>query len=83
MENEKEKRIGANKREGVRWIRGEKKKGKPKRKKGGKSDRGEKEKTWEKRKKGGEKKIEIFLKFRRSNLDSPRVKVDPRNESCA
>ena len=26
MENEKEKRIGANKREGVRWIRGKKKK---------------------------------------------------------
>ena len=68
MENEKEKR---------------KKKKKPKRKKGGKSDRGEKEKTWEKRKKGGEKKRGIFPAFRRSNLNDPRVKVDPRNESYA
>ena len=33
MENEKEKRIGANKREGVRWIR-EKKRRKAKKKKG-------------------------------------------------
>ena len=44
MENEKEKRIGASKREGFRWIRGKKRRGKPKRKRGGKSDRGEKEK---------------------------------------
>ena len=32
------------------------------------------------RKKGGEKKREIFPAFRRSNLDGPRIKVDPRNE---
>ena len=31
-------------------------------------------------KKGGEKKMEIFSVFRRSNLDGPRVKVDPHNE---
>ena len=60
-----------------------KKRGNPKRKRGGKSDRGEKEKTWEKRKKGGEKKREIFLVFRWSNLDGPRVKVDPRNKGYA
>ena len=35
------------------------------------------------RKKWGEKKLEIFLAFRWSNLDDPRVKVDPRNEGYA
>ena len=63
--------------------RKKKRKEKPKIKRGGKSNRGEKEKTREKRekrKKGGEKKMEIFPAFRQSNLDCPRVKVDPRNE---
>ena len=36
-----------------------------------------------KRKIGGEKKRKIFSVFRRSNLDNPRVKVDPRNEGYA
>ena len=34
-------------------------------------------------KKWGEKKKEIFPAFRRSNLDGPRVKVNPRNEGYA
>ena len=34
-------------------------------------------------KKGGDKKMEIFPAFRLSNLDDPRVKVDPRIESYA
>ena len=55
MENEKEKRIGANKREGVWWIRGKKKR-KSKKKKGRKIGQRREGKTWEKRKKGSEKK---------------------------
>ena len=53
-----------------------KRKKKAKKKKEGKSNKEEKEKMWQKRKKGGKKKKEIFLAFRRSNLDGPRVKVD-------
>ena len=40
-------------------------------------------KTDRERKKRGEKIREIFLAFRRSNPDGPRVKVSPRNESYA
>ena len=54
---------------------------KSKMKKGRKIGHREKEKkTWEKRKKGEEKKRKIFLAFRQLNIDSPRVKVVPRNE---
>ena len=76
MKNEKENRIGANKREGVWWIRGKKKKESQK-------EKWEENQIEEKRKKGGEKKREIFLAFRWSNLDGSRVKVDPRNEGYA
>ena len=46
-----------------------------------KKKKGEEKKTDRERKKGGEKKMEIFPAFQLSNLDSPRVKVNPRNES--
>ena len=44
---------------------------------------GEKEgkKTDRERKKGGEKKRGIFLAFRLSKLDGPRIKFGPRNKS--
>ena len=41
----------------------------------------EKEKRRRKRKKGEERKRKIFSVFRRSKLDSLRIKVGPRNES--
>ena len=81
MENEKEKRIGANKREGVRWIRG-KKKGKTKTKRGGNRTERERKNVGEEEERG-KKKREIFLAFRRSNLDGTRVKVYQRYEGYA
>ena len=58
----------------IRWNEKEKNKG---RRGGGKSDKGEK------RKKGEERKRKIFSAFQWSKLDSPRIKVDPCNESYA
>ena len=73
MEKEKEKRIRADKREGVQWIRGKKKKGKPKRKRGGKLDIGEKEKNV-----GEEEDRE-----RKENRDFPGVPtVESRQFEC-
>ena len=47
--------------------------------KGEENQKGRRRKTDRERKKGGEKKRVIFLAFRSSKLDSPRIKVGPRN----
>ena len=59
------------------WNENEKRERKSKAKKsvGGKSDRGEK------MKKGEERKRKIFLAFRRSKIEGPKIKVGPRNEN--
>ena len=43
----------------------------------------ERKKTNRERRKGEDKKMEFFPAFRRSNLDGPRVKVNPHNEGYA
>ena len=43
-------------------------------------ENGEKNRTYERKEKGEERKRKIFPAFRWSKLDSPRIKVGPRNE---
>ena len=44
---------------------------------------GENQSMWERKRKGERGKENIFPVFRRSELDSPRAKVGPHNESYA
>ena len=67
---------GTNKGRKCGWIRKERKERKGKREE--RANKGEREELDREREKGErETKREIFPAFRRSNLDSPRVKVDP------
>ena len=71
MENEKEMRMGANKKEKeVRW---KKKEGNER----NRTQRREKRKKKGEQKKKKKKKKEFFLAFRQSKLDGPRRKVGP------
>ena len=82
MENEKEMRRRTNQRREVRGIR----KGERKEKKTKEEKKTEGREMDRERKKGEERKNGDFSgvpKFRRSNLDGLRVKVDPRIESYA
>ena len=74
---EEEDQIG---KEPIRWRRRGKERGKKEKEKRRKK---KKNSAWERKRKRERRKEKIFPMFRRSELDSPRPKVGPRNESYA